>query len=57
MAPEEIAPLCFPLAAQKKLIVAQVLDNGRWMRGLQHIKTEEQLEQFVNLWTTGSTTE
>jgi hypothetical protein len=42
-APEQIVPLCFPLASRKKLTVKQALSNGRWMRGLQNIDTEEQL--------------
>jgi hypothetical protein len=37
------------LAARKKLTVREALSNGRWMRGLQNITSEEQLNQFVAL--------
>ena len=49
-APKQIAPLCFPLAARKNLSVKEALTNGRWLRGLQRITTEAQLDQFINLW-------
>jgi hypothetical protein len=49
-APEQLAPLCFDLASRKKMTVKQALSGGRWMRGLQYIYSEDQLEQFVNLW-------
>jgi uncharacterized cupredoxin-like copper-binding protein len=46
-----MAPLCFPLAARKKLTVRQALASGRWMKELQNINSEEQLDQFIELWT------
>jgi hypothetical protein len=49
-APEQLAPLCFDLASRKNLTVKQALSDGRWLRGLQSINSEEQLEQFVGLW-------
>jgi hypothetical protein len=49
-APEQLAPLCFDLASRKKMTVKQALSGGRWMRGLQYIYSEDQLEQFVDLW-------
>jgi hypothetical protein len=33
-APCSMAPLCFPLAARKKLSVKKALASGRWMKGL-----------------------
>jgi hypothetical protein len=50
-AQKDIAPLCFHLAARKKLTVKQALDRGRWMGGLQRIANEDQLLQFITLWT------
>jgi hypothetical protein len=50
-APRQLAPLLFALAARKNLTVKEVLTNGRWMRGLQRINTETQLDQFVSLWS------
>jgi hypothetical protein len=50
-APQHLAPLCFALATRKKLSVQQALHRGSWMGGLQHIENEEQLGQFINLWT------
>jgi hypothetical protein len=46
-----MAPLCFPLAARKKLTVRQALASGWWMKGLQNINSEVQLDQFIELWT------
>jgi hypothetical protein len=40
------------LAARKKLTMREALSNGHWMRGLQNITSEEQLNQFVALWET-----
>jgi hypothetical protein len=53
-----MAPHCFALASRKltffftwrKLTVKQALSNGRWMRELQRINSEEQRDQFVSLW-------
>jgi hypothetical protein len=50
-APCLLAPMCFPLAARKKLTVKQALANGRWMRGLQNMNSIDQLGPFVGLWT------
>ena len=49
-APKQIAPLCFPLATRKKLTVKEALAEGKWMRGLQRMNTEAQLDQFVMMW-------
>ena len=49
-APISIAPRLFPLAARKNMSVKEALSDGRWARGLQRIATEEQLDQFVELW-------
>jgi hypothetical protein len=46
-----MAPLCFSLAARKKLTVRHALASGRWMKGLQNINSEAQLDQFIELWT------
>ena len=51
-APRNMAPSLFPLAARKNLTVKEALGEGRWMRGLQRISSVEQLEQFVELWST-----
>ena len=48
--PRSIAPLCFLLATRKNLTVKEALTQGRWMRGLQKINTEVQLDQFIALW-------
>ncbi|KAM0917777.1 hypothetical protein ACQ4PT_009218 [Festuca glaucescens] len=50
-APMKKAPLFFKLAARKNLSVKEALLNGRWMKGLQRIATEAQLDEFVDLWT------
>jgi hypothetical protein len=50
-APCSLAPLYFPLAARKRIMVRKARANGRWMKGLQNINSEEQLEQFIELWT------
>jgi hypothetical protein len=50
-APCMLAPMCFTLAARKKLTVKQAIANGRWMRGLQNMTSNDQLRQFVGLWT------
>ena len=49
-APHDIAPLLPALAVRKNLTVKEALTNGRWMRGLHRIGTEEQLTQFLLLW-------
>jgi hypothetical protein len=50
-APKQMAPMCFALAARKQLTVKEALTNGRWMCDLQRMNNEEQLDQFVALWT------
>ena len=45
-----LAPLCFALARRKNLTVKEALTEERWMRGLQRMNNEEQLDQFVDLW-------
>lgn len=50
-APMKMAPLLFKLAARKNLSVSEALLNGRWMKGLQKITTEAQLDELVDLWT------
>jgi hypothetical protein len=50
MAPKQLAPLCFNLAARKNLTVKESMMEGRWMRGLQRMNTEAQIDQFVALW-------
>ena len=50
-APKQVAPLCFPLATRKNLTVKDALAGGKWMRGLQKMESEPQLDQFVKLWT------
>ena len=49
-APCDIAPLLPALAARKNLSVKEALSNGRWMKGLQRMGTQEQLMQFLALW-------
>lgn len=46
----DIAPEIVSLAWKKKLTVSDALDGGKWMRGIQHMSTEEQVGQFVRLW-------
>jgi hypothetical protein len=48
--PKEIAPKIHLLAYHKNYTVAQALDGGKWMRGLQRISAPEQLTEFVKLW-------
>ena len=47
----DIAPACFRLARRKNHPVACALQGRRWMRGLRRMNTEEQLRQFVDLWS------
>ena len=50
-APIDIAPACFRLPRRKNHSVACALQGRRWMRGLRRMNTEEQLRQFVDLWS------
>ncbi|KAM0835188.1 hypothetical protein ACQ4PT_063102 [Festuca glaucescens] len=50
-APKQLAPLCFSLATRKNLSMKEALSNGRWMRGLQKMSNEAQLDQFMHLWS------
>jgi hypothetical protein len=50
-APAALAPLLFKLASRKNLTVKEAMANDRWMRGLQRINSEEQMDQFVHLWS------
>jgi hypothetical protein len=49
--PQDIAPTIFELAWRKKYTVAQGLNNGKWMQGLQRMATPEQIQQFIKVWT------
>jgi hypothetical protein len=49
-APRVLAPLCYNLAVRKNLTAKEALLNGRWMRGLQRMINEEQIDQFIILW-------
>ncbi|CAM0954217.1 unnamed protein product [Alopecurus aequalis] len=48
--PGEIAPALTTIAWRKNLTVAEALNRGRWMQGLQRMTSDEQLNQFVALW-------
>jgi hypothetical protein len=48
--PQLIAPLLFPVARRKNLLVKDALTGNRWMRGLQRLSSPEQLDQFFVLW-------
>lgn len=50
MAPCSIAPDLFPLARRKKASLRSVMQDGRWMKGLQRLSSTEQLVQFLNMW-------
>jgi hypothetical protein len=45
-----LAPTLFKLAWGKNTLVAEAYNNNRWMRGLRHITTMEEVSQFANLW-------
>ncbi|XP_071678628.1 uncharacterized protein [Lolium perenne] len=47
----QLAPDVFALVRRKGLTVKEAMSNNRWMRGLQRISTQVQLDQFVELWT------
>jgi hypothetical protein len=49
--PQDIAPTIFELAWRKNNTVAQGLNNGKWMQGLQRMATPEQIQQFIKVWT------
>lgn len=51
LAPKVIAPDCYRLARRKNHTVAMALQGGRWMRGLNRINTDEELQQFAHLWS------
>jgi hypothetical protein len=40
-----------PVGGKERLSVKQALASGRWMKGLQNFNSEEQLDQFIELWT------
>jgi hypothetical protein len=50
-APKDVAQDCYKLARRKNHKVAAALQGRRWMRGLNHINTDRELHQFVDLWT------
>jgi hypothetical protein len=45
--PKALAPALFRLASRKNQTVAQGLEAGKWMRGLQRIATTEELDHIV----------
>jgi hypothetical protein len=49
--PKVLAPALLRLALRKNQTVAQGLEAGKWMRGLQRITTTEELDQFITLWS------
>jgi hypothetical protein len=49
-APNIIAPLLFPLARRKNLLVKEALSGNRWMKGLNRMCSPEHLDQFFSLW-------
>jgi hypothetical protein len=49
-APQDNALECFRLTWRKNKMVAAVLPNGRWMRGLRRLESEVGLRQFDDLW-------
>ncbi|PNT65242.1 hypothetical protein BRADI_4g39257v3 [Brachypodium distachyon] len=50
IAPKDCAPLLFSLARGKLISVREGLTNGRWMRGLSRLDSEDVVHQFVFLW-------
>ena len=50
VAPAVLASEIFKLTRLKRLSVKEAMDNGRWMKGLQRMHTDAQIEQFVRLW-------
>ncbi|WVZ83488.1 hypothetical protein U9M48_030630 [Paspalum notatum var. saurae] len=50
-APKNIAPLCYTLAYRKNLKVAHAVQQNRWMRGIQRMSSEQEISQFVTLWS------
>jgi hypothetical protein len=49
--PKDIAPTIFKLAWRKNNTVAQGLNKGKWMQGLQRMATPEQIQQFIKVRT------
>ena len=49
-APCEIASLIFNLAWRKNKTVMDSIMDGKWMRGLERINCQQQLDQFIVLW-------
>ncbi|KAF8694252.1 hypothetical protein HU200_038390 [Digitaria exilis] len=47
--PKEIAPDLYKLAWRKNENVAASLTNGQWKRGLRHLSTTEEINQYVEL--------
>ena len=47
---KQIAPLCFKLARQRNLTVAQAAAENLWMRGLRRMSNAQELRQYVALW-------
>jgi hypothetical protein len=43
-------PDLFALARRKNSTVRSALQNGRWMKGLQHLSTPQQIDSFAALW-------
>lgn len=50
MAPKDYAPGLFALARSKSLTVKEALLDGRWMKGLARIDSQELMDSFINLW-------
>jgi hypothetical protein len=43
-------PDLFALARRTNSTVKAAMQNGRWMKGLQHLSTPQHLDSFVALW-------
>ena len=50
VAPREVAPQLFYRARHKQTTVADALQEGKWMIGLQRLNSVEILRSFVLLW-------
>ena len=49
-APAKMAPTIFKRSRCKSISIKEGFQEGRWMRGLSRLNSEEELQQFLSLW-------
>lgn len=49
-APAKLAPTIFKRSRCKSISIKDGFQEGRWMRGLSRLNSEEELQEFLSLW-------